>query len=122
MSTPDQLVAEQIARSLEGRILRLKEERRALLRAAARITEIDAEVAILEAEKLRIEGRRPPRYHLAMSSQLAKFAHDLVSAAPIRGADAEAVANVKQWLAQIAQGKLVVGAPVPPKVRKAKPE
>ncbi len=47
-----------------------------------------------------------------MSAQLAKIAHNLVSAAPLRGAEAEAVVAVKQWLARIAQGELVVGEPV----------
>lgn len=53
-----------------------------------------------------------------MSQQLAKLAFDLVSAAPICGADAENTAAVKQWLRQIGSGQLVVGAPVPPKAEK----
>ncbi len=61
MSTPDQRVAEQIARSTEGRIFRLQEERAALLVGAARIVEIDAEILILQTEKARVDPRRPPR-------------------------------------------------------------
>jgi hypothetical protein len=61
MSTPDQLVADTIGRSLDGRIYRLNEERRMLLEAPARIIEIDAELAGLQAEKQRIDARRPAR-------------------------------------------------------------
>lgn len=53
-----------------------------------------------------------------MSIPLSKIAHDLVSSAPIRGADAETVAAVKRWLEQINRGELVVGAPVQPKAKK----
>jgi hypothetical protein len=53
-----------------------------------------------------------------MSKQLANFALQLVNTAPTRGADAENVASLKQWLREIEAGRLVVGAPVPPKVRK----
>ncbi len=61
MSTPDQEVAEKVGRAVDGQIYRLQEERRALERAAARIAAIDAELAILQTEKTRIDGRRPPR-------------------------------------------------------------
>jgi hypothetical protein len=61
MSTPDQEVAEQIGRSIDGRIFRLQEERAALGQAATRIAEIDAVIALLQVEKTRIDPRRPPR-------------------------------------------------------------
>ncbi len=47
-----------------------------------------------------------------MNQQLASAALQLVNAAPTRGADAENVAAVKQWLRQIAAGQLAVGKPV----------
>lgn len=61
MSTPDHDVAEQIGRSIDGRIFRLQEERASLGQASTRISEIDAQLAILQAEKARIDPRRPPR-------------------------------------------------------------
>jgi hypothetical protein len=39
----------------------LAEEKRALLAAPLRIAEIDEELAVLQAEKVRIDARRPPR-------------------------------------------------------------
>lgn len=53
-----------------------------------------------------------------MNSQFAAFILELVNAAPTRGADAENVAAAKNWLKQIQQGQLVVGAPVPPETEK----
>jgi hypothetical protein len=61
MDTPDQKAAEKIGRAVDGQIFRLQEERETLLQAAARIAEIDAELAVLQAEKVRIDSRRPPR-------------------------------------------------------------
>lgn len=61
MSTPDQVVAERIARSIDGQIHALQAERTQLARAATRIAEIDAELAVLQTEKARIDQRRPPR-------------------------------------------------------------
>jgi hypothetical protein len=60
MDTPDQKAAEVIGRGIDGRIFRLTDERQALLVAAARILEIDAELPVLQAEKARIDPRRPP--------------------------------------------------------------
>lgn len=59
--TPDQKVADHLAGAAEGRIFRLQQEREELLRAQDRIAEIDAELAILQAEKTRLDPRRPPR-------------------------------------------------------------
>lgn len=61
IDTPDQKAADKIGRAIDGQLFRLQEERTALLSAMARIQEIDAEVAVLQAEKARIDGRRPPR-------------------------------------------------------------
>lgn len=47
-----------------------------------------------------------------MNQQIASFLLQLVNVAPIEGKDAENVASAKQWLRQIAAGKLVVGEPV----------
>lgn len=60
MSTPDQAVADKIGRAIDGQILQLQAERAVLVGAAARIAEIDAEVAVLQNEKTRIDARRPP--------------------------------------------------------------
>lgn len=57
-----------------------------------------------------------------MNQQLAALALSLVNNSPIRGADAENTATVKRWLAQIAEGKLVVGQPVPEKPPKGPKE
>ena len=59
-NTTDQEVAESIGRAIDGRIFRLQDERAKLLQAAARIVAIDAELAGLAAEKVRIDLRRPP--------------------------------------------------------------
>lgn len=59
--TPDQKAAEKIARAIDGQIFRLNEERNTLLAAATRIADIDAELAILAAEKAKYEQRRPPK-------------------------------------------------------------
>jgi hypothetical protein len=61
MATPDQNAAEKIGRAIDGQIFRLQEERLSLQTAAARIIDIDAEVAALQLEKVRIDPRRPPR-------------------------------------------------------------
>lgn len=61
MSTPDHIVAERIGRAVDGRIAALNEEKRTLQAAAARITDIDAELLVLQAEKVRIDPRRPVR-------------------------------------------------------------
>lgn len=61
MSTPSEKVAEHLASALEGRIFRLEEERTELLRAPARIDEIDAELAELRRELAVQEPRRPRR-------------------------------------------------------------
>lgn len=61
MSTPDEKVAESIGRSIDGRISRLNEEKATLQQAGTRITEIDAELAVLQTEKARIDPRRPRR-------------------------------------------------------------
>lgn len=59
--TPDQSAAEKIGRSIDGQIFRLNEERATLLKAAERLAEIDAELAVLTSEKQKIEPRRPPK-------------------------------------------------------------
>jgi hypothetical protein len=59
-TTPEQRAAEKIGRAIDGQLFRLKEEKLTLLAAAARILEIDAEMAVLESEKAKIDPRRPP--------------------------------------------------------------
>lgn len=59
--TPDQKAADKIGRAIDGQIITLQRERLVLERAAERIAEIDAELAVLLAEKTRIDDRRPPR-------------------------------------------------------------
>lgn len=61
--TTDQAVAETIGRSIDGRVLRLQQEREAVLpaAAAARLADIDAELAALQIEKAKIDPRRPAR-------------------------------------------------------------
>lgn len=59
MSTPDERVAIQMSRHVEGRIFRLLEERATLVKAQERIAEIDAELAILGVEKERLDPRIP---------------------------------------------------------------
>jgi hypothetical protein len=59
--TPDQKIADHIGGAIDGRIFRLNEEKQVLLQAQARIAEIDAELAILQVEKARVDPRRPPR-------------------------------------------------------------
>lgn len=54
-----------------------------------------------------------------MHTQFADLAYKLIENSPTRGADAENVAAVRQWLRQIGKGELVVGAPVKKKPRKA---
>lgn len=61
MTTANEKAAEKIGRSIDGQIFRLSEEKSTLLTAAARILEIDAELAELQIEKARIDPRRPPR-------------------------------------------------------------
>lgn len=63
MATADEKTAETIGRALDGRIGRLNEERLTLLPSSAslRVQEIDAELAVLNTEKARIDPRRPPR-------------------------------------------------------------
>ena len=55
----------------------------------------------------------------AMHTKFAELAFSLVCMAPTKGADAEAVAAVKQWLKQIGSGQLVVAPPKKPKVKAA---
>lgn len=59
--TPDQAATEKIGRAIDGQIARLNEEKDVLLQAQTRIAEIDAELAILQTEKARIDARRPPK-------------------------------------------------------------
>jgi hypothetical protein len=59
MATADQNASEGIGRAIDGKIFRLQDERRTLLAAAVRIAEIDAELLVLQAEKARIDPRRP---------------------------------------------------------------
>jgi 5-carboxymethyl-2-hydroxymuconate isomerase len=54
----DQKVAEHIFGAIDGRIVRLQQRREVLLNAAAEIAEIDAELAVLQAERTRIDQRR----------------------------------------------------------------
>jgi hypothetical protein len=54
-----------------------------------------------------------------MHTKFAELAFSLVCMAPTKGADAEAVAAVKQWLKQIGSGQLVVAPPKKPKVKAA---
>jgi hypothetical protein len=65
MATPDQNAAEKIGSAIDGQIFRLKQEREDLLKATARIAEIDAELAVLEAEGAKIQPRRPPKQQRA---------------------------------------------------------
>lgn len=60
-NTPDQNVADIIGQSIDGRIAILQAERVNYLpaAAAARVVEIDAELAALATEKTRIDPRRP---------------------------------------------------------------
>lgn len=60
-NTPDQDAAEKIGRAIDGQLFKLAAERATLVQAAARIVDIDAEAAVLQTEKARIEGRRPPK-------------------------------------------------------------
>lgn len=59
--TADQKAAEKIGRAIDGQIFRLQDERTTLMAAQARILEIDAEITVLQTEKARIDGRRPPK-------------------------------------------------------------
>jgi hypothetical protein len=59
-NTSDQEVAEKIGRAIDGQMLRLNEEKTTLLAASTRIAAIDGELAVLAAEKARIDARRPP--------------------------------------------------------------
>jgi hypothetical protein len=59
-NTADQEAAEKIGRAIDGQIFRLQQERATLLGAAARITEINAQLVVLQVEKARIDLRRPP--------------------------------------------------------------
>jgi hypothetical protein len=54
-----------------------------------------------------------------MQTKLAELAFNLICTAPTKGADAEAVTAVKQWLKQIGSGQLVVAPPKKPKVKAA---
>lgn len=60
MATPDQKVAESIGVALDREISYLVREREVLIAAPARISEIEAELIILQSEKSRIDPRRPP--------------------------------------------------------------
>jgi uncharacterized small protein (DUF1192 family) len=57
--TVDQIVAEVLGSKIDERIGTLNQERARLVSAPARILEIDAELAILQPEKARIDPRRP---------------------------------------------------------------
>lgn len=46
-----------------------------------------------------------------MHAKFAELAFNLVNLAPIKGADAEGVAQLKQWLRQIGNGQLIVTEP-----------
>lgn len=61
MATADEQVAEESTRDLDRRIGVLTAERLELTRAADRILEIDAKLAILNAEKARLVPRLPPQ-------------------------------------------------------------
>jgi Tfp pilus assembly protein PilN len=60
MATADERYAERATRQAAGVIFRLKEEKQVLLQAQVRITEIDEEIAVWEAELLRLAPRVPP--------------------------------------------------------------
>lgn len=70
--TPDQVAAETIGRSIDGHLFRLQQERELVLpaAAAARLVDIDAEIAALLAEKQKIDGRRPPKSTSAVISRI----------------------------------------------------
>jgi hypothetical protein len=53
-----------------------------------------------------------------MHTKFAELAFNLVNVASIKGADAEGVAALKQWLKQIGNGQLVVAPPKPAKAPK----
>lgn len=57
--TPDQAASEKIGRAIDGQIFKLNAERAILIAGPARIVEIDAELAVLQNEKVRIDPRRP---------------------------------------------------------------
>lgn len=59
-NTADQSAAEKLGRAIDGQIVRLNSERAILAAGPARIVDIDAELAILQTEKVRIDPRRPP--------------------------------------------------------------
>ena len=59
--TIDEDVAERIGSAIDGQIFRLEQEKIPLLNAAERLAEIDATIASLQAEKVRIDPRRKPR-------------------------------------------------------------
>lgn len=61
MSTPAEKVAETMGRAVDGSIFRLEQEREELLRAPARIAEIDAELAELRANKVEVDKKRPKK-------------------------------------------------------------
>lgn len=56
----------------------------------------------------------------AMQNQLAQAAYAFIERAPMKGAEAETAAAVKQWLRRIAAGELTVFEP--PKVPPAETE
>lgn len=47
-----------------------------------------------------------------MHKQYAAFAIELINRTDVKGGDAENVTAVKNWLRQIQQGALMVGAPI----------
>ena len=59
--TPDQLAADKIGDAIDGQILRLNEERAAIVAGPDRLAEIDATLAVLTSEKQKIDPRRPPK-------------------------------------------------------------
>lgn len=59
MSTPDERVAIEMARHVDGKKFRLLEELGILMKAQTRIAEIQAELAVYDMEKERLEPRLP---------------------------------------------------------------
>jgi hypothetical protein len=67
MATADEKIAERLGRALDSHLAELTAEKARLLAAPVRIADIDAELVILQSEKLRIDPRRPPQSPLAPS-------------------------------------------------------
>ncbi len=82
-NTPDQVAAERIGRAIDGQIAALANERGVLLQAPARIADIDAELTVLQAEKARIDPRRPPPA-VVLPNVAAQAAIDATSKARVK--------------------------------------